>query len=85
VAGFHLENWPSEAHSQAMELINSKIIGFLVAVCTAAVAALTIGYVAHYDFGLSRLGIRTSALVSAVVVATLLATEYFEKNLRKPK
>jgi hypothetical protein len=84
VAGFRLENSTSGAHNQAMELIVSKILGFLVAVCTAAVAALAIGYIAHYDFGFSRLGIRTSALVGAAVVAVLLATEYFEK-LEKPK
>jgi hypothetical protein len=45
-------------------------------------------YIAHYDFGLSRLDIRTSALLGAatfvLIVALLLATEYFEK-LRKPK
>jgi hypothetical protein len=68
-----------------MEQIISTIIGFVVAVCTAAVAALLVGYIAHYDFGLSRLGIRTSALIGAAVIATLLATEYFEKDLRKPK
>jgi hypothetical protein len=33
-----------------MEPIISKIIGFLVAVCTAAVAALTVGYIARYEF-----------------------------------
>jgi hypothetical protein len=71
-----------------MEMIISKIIGFLVTVCTAATVALTLGYIAHYDFGLSRLDIRTSALIGAatfaLIVALLLATEYFEK-LRKPK
>jgi hypothetical protein len=29
-----------------MELIISKIIGYLIAVCMAAVAALTVGYIA---------------------------------------
>jgi hypothetical protein len=72
-----------------MEQIISKIIGFLVVVCMAAVAALTVGYIAHYDYGLSRLDIRTSALIGAtilaLIVALLSATEHFEKNLRKPK
>lgn len=67
-----------------MELIISKIIGFVVAVCTAAVAALMVGYIAYYDFGLFRLEIRKSALLGAALVALILATEYFEK-LQKPK
>jgi hypothetical protein len=50
--------------------------------------AITVGYVAHYDFGLSRLDIRTSALMGAaifaLIFALLVATEWFEK-LRKFK
>jgi predicted membrane protein len=84
-----LENRVPAAHNLAMEQIISKIIGFLVVVCMAAVAALTVGYIAHYDYGLSRLDIRTSALIGAtilaLIVALLSATEHFEKNLRKPK
>jgi hypothetical protein len=45
-----------------MELIN-KILGLLIAVFAASMVALTVGYVAHYDFGLSRLDIRRSALM----------------------
>jgi hypothetical protein len=57
-----------------MEPIISKIIGFLVAVCTAAVAALTVGYIAHYDFGLSRLDIRMLlALIGAATIAPIVA------------
>jgi hypothetical protein len=39
-----------------MELIN-KIVGLLVAVFAASLVAITVGYVSHYDFGLSRLDI----------------------------
>ena len=71
-----------------MEYIISEIVGFLVGVCAASMVALTVGYVAHYDFGLSRLDIRTSALTGAaafaLISALLLATEWFEK-LRKSK
>jgi hypothetical protein len=71
-----------------MELIISRFVGFLVIVIAAAMVAGTIGYVAHYDFGLSRLDIRSSALTGAaflaVVVAWLLAEQLFEK-LGKPK
>jgi ABC-type transport system involved in cytochrome bd biosynthesis fused ATPase/permease subunit len=68
--------------------ILSKIMGILRYVAIAALTALTIGYVAHYDFGLSRLDIRMAALIGAatfaVIVALLLATEFYEK-MRKPK
>jgi hypothetical protein len=84
----HLQTRHPGAHSQAMELIISKIVGLLVAVCTAAMVALTLGYVAHYDFGLSRLDIQTSALIGAATIAPitalLWAIEYFDK-LRKSK
>jgi hypothetical protein len=50
--------------------------------------ALLLGYVAHYDFGVSRLDIRTLALIGAAaltpIVALLSAIAYFEK-LRKSK
>jgi hypothetical protein len=65
-----------------MELIISRIVGFLVVVFGAAMVAITVGYVAHYDFGLSRLDIRSSALMGAgflaVIVVWLLAEQYFE-------
>ena len=57
-------------------------------VFTASLVAITVGYVAHYDFGLSRLDIRTSALtgaaIFALIFALLVATEWFEKQ-RKSK
>jgi hypothetical protein len=68
-----------------MERILSKIVSLLVSVCFAALAALTVGYIALYDLGFSRQEIRTQALLGAAIIAVLLATEYFEKNLRKPK
>jgi hypothetical protein len=72
-----------------MELILSKIVGILMYVAIAAMTALTMGYVAHYDFGFSRLDIQMAALIGAATIAPivvmLLAIEYFEKNLRKPK
>ena len=71
------------AHSQAMEYILSKIVEFLIAICVASTIALTLGYVAHYVFGLSRLDVRTSALMGAAILALifalLVATEWFEK------
>jgi hypothetical protein len=89
-AGFRLENGPSAAHSQTMDdPILTKFVGFLFSLCTAMMAALMLGYVGHYDFGLSRLDIRMLALIGAatfaVIAASLWGVEYFEKNLRKPK
>jgi hypothetical protein len=51
----------------------------------ATLVALTLGYVAHYDFGLSPQEIRTPAVMAAAIIGLLLATEYFGKNLGKPK
>jgi hypothetical protein len=50
-----------------------------------AMAALTVGYIAHYDLGFSRQDIRTPALIGAATIALLLATEYFRKKLRRSK
>jgi hypothetical protein len=65
-----------------------KIVGFLISVGLTAMVALTVGYVAHYAFGVSRLDLRASALIGAAaiapIVALLLAMEYLGK-LRKPK
>jgi hypothetical protein len=65
-----------------------KVVGFLAAVFAAAMAALMVRLIAHYDCGFSRLEIRTSALIGAAtpapITALLWAIEYFEK-LRKSK
>ena len=76
------QNCLSGAHSQAMILL--KILDFLVAICVASMIALTLGFLAHYVFGLSRLDIRASALTGAAIFALLVATEWFAK-LRKSK
>jgi hypothetical protein len=53
---------------------------------TAPIAAAMLGYIAHYDFGLSRQEIRTPALVGAIVIAVVIATlvtiDFFSKRLR---
>ena len=70
-----------------MEPIISRIVGLVIAVFAAAFLAITVGCVAHYGFGLSRLDIRTSALegaaAAALIFALLVATEWFD--LRKSK
>jgi hypothetical protein len=49
----------------------------------AIVAAFSLGYIAHYDFGLSRQEIRTPALRAAAIIALLLAVEFFGRKLSK--
>jgi predicted Na+-dependent transporter len=62
--------------------IPSKVVGVLLSVIVAAMVGLTVGYVAHSDFGVSRLDIRTLALTGAAtmapIVALLWAMEYSE-------
>jgi hypothetical protein len=55
---------------------------------SAPLAAAMLGYIAHYEFGLSRQEIRTPALVGAiiiaVVIATLVAVDFLFKRPRRP-
>jgi hypothetical protein len=63
-------------------MILLKIIELLIAICVASMIALTLGFVAHYVFGISRLNIRASALMGAF--GALVATEWFAR-LQKSK
>jgi hypothetical protein len=63
---------------------------FMIAVTclTAPMAAAMLGYIAHYNCGLSRQEIRTPAVACAVIIAVVLATlvafDSLRKRLRKP-
>jgi uncharacterized membrane protein YfcA len=51
----------------------------------ASIIALTLGFVAHYVFGFSRLDIRALALMGAgIIIGALVATEWLAE-LRKSK
>jgi hypothetical protein len=67
-----------------MDYIVFRIVDFLIAICAASMVAITVGYVAHYHYGLSRLDIRSSALtgaaIFAVIFAMLVATEWIKKK-----
>ena len=52
---------------------------------SALVVAFLLGYAAHHQWGLSRSAIRADALLAALLIGTLVAIEFFCKNLRKPK
>jgi hypothetical protein len=47
-------------------------------------AAAMLGYIAHYNFELSRLEIRIPAVVGAVVIATFVVIDFFYGRVRKP-
>jgi hypothetical protein len=70
---------------KGMETTVGRVLAFLMSVVAAAVTALSLAYIAHYDFGLSRQEIRTPAVVGAVVIAALVTIEFFGKKLAKPK
>jgi hypothetical protein len=55
----------------------ARIAGFLLFACAAAVAAYTVGYIAHDDLGFARQAIRTQALLFAAVLGGLLAITLF--------
>jgi hypothetical protein len=67
-----------------MEKALNRIISIVTATSMAGAVALSLAYIAHYDFGLSRQEIRTPAVVGAAVIAVLVAVEFFGKKLRKP-
>jgi membrane protease YdiL (CAAX protease family) len=68
-----------------MERAVDRALLFLMSVVTAAITALALALVAHFDFGLSREEIRSAAMVGAGVVTMLVAVEFFGKKLRKLK
>jgi len=52
----------------------------ITAVCVAAYAALAIKYVARYDLGFSLQDIRGVSVIIAVVIAALVAVDFFAKR-----
>jgi hypothetical protein len=67
-----------------MDNLINKILGLLFTVCVASIIAFTLGYIAHYEFGLSPLDIRTSALkgagIFALIFALLVATQWLPRK-----
>ena len=58
------------------------IVAMITAVCVAAYAAAAIRYVARYDLGFSLEEIRGVSVVAAVVIAVLVAIDFFAKRTR---
>jgi hypothetical protein len=64
---------------------NFEIVTMASAVYVAAYAAIAIGYVAHNELGFPLQEIRGGAVLIAVVIATLIAIDFFGKKLRRAK
>ena len=56
-----------------------------LAAAAAIAAAFSLGYVAHYEFGVSLQEIRIVAAIVASTIGALLTIEYFGRKLRRPK
>ena len=63
----------------------ARIAGYLVFACAAAVAAYTVGHIAHDDLGVARQAIRTQALLFAAVLGGLLVITMFGSRFGKGK
>jgi hypothetical protein len=54
-----------------------------MAFCTAGFIAVAMDYVAHDGLGFSRETIRDAAILSAGLLATLLAIDYLSRRIRR--
>jgi hypothetical protein len=61
------------------------VVTIAAAVCVAGYAALTLWYIALYDFGLSREQLRGGAMIAAILIAALLAIDFFGSKFDKAK
>jgi hypothetical protein len=53
------------------------------AVCIAGYVAITLWYVALYDFGLTREAVRSGATVAAILIGAAVAIDFFGKKSGK--
>ncbi|MGA7809043.1 hypothetical protein [Bradyrhizobium sp.] len=61
------------------------VLTFAVVTGSGALVAFILGYVAHYDLGLSRVEIRDSAFIAVAMLVIMLATESVRRRWQKPK
>ena len=59
-----------------MKKFRDVVVGFLLASCSAAVAAYLMAHVAHYNLGISSSDLRNRALTMAAVVFGFVAVEF---------
>jgi hypothetical protein len=61
------------------------IVTIASAVCIAGYVAIMLRHVALFDLGWSREAVRGGAVIAAILIAALVAVDFFGKNLRKAK
>ena len=57
----------------------------MIATSKATIVSSSLAYIAHEDLGVTSEEIRIPALAAASVIAALLAVEFFDKKLGKPR
>lgn len=66
-----------------MESKFDGIVAITNAVFVAAYVAITLGYVALYDLGFSGEEVRHAAMIAAILIAAMVAVDFFGKKLGK--
>ena len=66
-----------------MESWVDGIVTITSAVFLAAYVAITLGYVALYDLGLSGGKVRGAAMIAVILIAAMVAVDFLGKKLRK--
>jgi hypothetical protein len=65
-----------------MEKTIDRVLGLMMAMSAAATTALSLAYIAHYDFGLSPRRDSYTRRGRCRVIAMLVAVEFFGKKLQ---
>jgi hypothetical protein len=60
-----------------------ELVTIASAVCVAGYVAIALRYVALYDLGLSREQVRSGAMIVAIIMAALVAIDFFGNKLGK--
>ena len=58
-----------------------EMVTIASAVCVAGYVAIALRYVALYDLGFSREEVRSGAMIVAILMAALVAVDFFGKKL----
>ena len=61
----------------------TDLVTMATAVCLAGYAALALWYVALFDIGLTREGVRIAATVAAILLGAVLALDFLVRKLGK--
>jgi hypothetical protein len=66
--------------------MNNRVdfLTIVTAICVAAYVAIMLDHVANVDLGFSREQIRNTAVITAIVMAMLMAIDFLGKKSGKP-